>query len=52
MKRKVIIPYNTKSKEVARRLRKSGTLSEVLLCGYKEEYTRCFVGYRGLDSKI
>ncbi len=32
MKRKVILPYNPKLKEVARCLRKSGTLSEVL-CG-------------------
>jgi very-short-patch-repair endonuclease len=31
MKRKVIIPYKPKLKEVARKLRKSGTLSEVLL---------------------
>lgn len=34
MKRKVILPYNPKLKEVARRLRKSGTLSEVLLWRY------------------
>ncbi|MDO8745276.1 MAG: endonuclease domain-containing protein [Candidatus Brocadiaceae bacterium] len=34
MKRKVIIPYNPKLKEVARQLRKSGTLSEVLLWKY------------------
>lgn len=34
MKRKVIIPYNPKLKEVARKLRKSGTLSEVLLWTY------------------
>ena len=34
MKRRVIIPYNPKLKEVARQLRKSGTLSEVLLWTY------------------
>lgn len=34
MKRKVIIPYKPKLKEVARQLRKSGTLSEVLLWQY------------------
>lgn len=34
MKRKVIIPYKPKLKEVARKLRKSGTLSEVLLWTY------------------
>ena len=34
MKRKVIIPYKPKLKEVARKLRKSGTLSEVLLWRY------------------
>ncbi|BBO18781.1 endonuclease domain-containing protein [Candidatus Brocadia pituitae] len=34
MNRKIIIPYNPKLKEVARRLRKSGTLSEVLLWTY------------------
>src|SRR3989337_2035416 len=34
MKRKVIIPYKPKLKEVARRLRKNGTLSEVLLWRY------------------
>ena len=34
MKRKVILPYNPKLKEVARRLRKNGTLSEVLLWRY------------------
>ncbi|MCF6157693.1 MAG: endonuclease domain-containing protein [wastewater metagenome] len=34
MKRKVILPYSPKLKEVARRLRKSGTLSEVLLWRY------------------
>ena len=34
MKRKIIIPYKPKLKEVARKLRKSGTLSEVLLWTY------------------
>jgi|SRR3990167_3211888 len=34
MKRKVIIPYKSKLKEVARKLRESGTLSEVLLWTY------------------
>ncbi|HHT9113987.1 MAG: hypothetical protein HZA47_06715 [Planctomycetes bacterium] len=34
MKRKVIIPYKPKLKEVARKLRGSGTLSEVLLWTY------------------
>jgi|SRR3990170_5808945 len=34
MKRKVIIPYKSKLKEAARKLRKSGTLSEVLLWTY------------------
>ena len=34
MKRKVIIPYKPKLKEAARKLRKSGTLSEVLLWTY------------------
>ena len=34
MKRKVIIPYKPKLKEVARKLRESGTLSEVLLWTY------------------
>jgi len=34
VKRKVIVPYNPKLKEVARRLRKSGTLAEVLLWRY------------------
>ena len=41
MKRKVIIPYNTKLKEVARRLRKSGTLSEVLLWRYLKKKQMC-----------
>ena len=34
MKRKIVIPYNQKLKELARHLRKSSTLSEVLLWRY------------------
>ncbi len=34
MKRKTVIPYNQKLKELARHLRKSSTLSEVLLWSY------------------
>ncbi|MDR4509316.1 MAG: endonuclease domain-containing protein [Candidatus Brocadiaceae bacterium] len=41
MKRKTIIPYNPKLKEVARRLRKSGTLSEALLWTYLKKKQMC-----------
>ena len=34
MQRKIIIPYNPKLKEIARRLRKGSTLSEILLWRY------------------
>jgi very-short-patch-repair endonuclease len=34
MKRKIVIPYNQKLKELAKHLRKSSTLSEVLLWRY------------------
>jgi hypothetical protein len=37
MKRKIVIPYNQKLKELARHLRKSSTLSEVLLEIFKKK---------------